>query len=93
MLQTLRFKDQAYACYEMLKYVAEHGQSVAPTAVVVLTERLHGLQQFTSDPAILVSAINRFRPQKPILRGNLAPPGSSVPADMEGHKDTSGQCQ
>jgi VWFA-related protein len=78
------FKEQAYGRMQMLKYVAEQSQSAHPMAVLALTDRLHLLQQFTSDPQVLMTAINNFRPQEPILQANLAPPPSAVPADMAG---------
>src|SRR5229473_2856613 len=43
------FKDQAYARSQMLKYAAEQVQSGHSVAVLALTDRLHVLQQFTSD--------------------------------------------
>jgi len=70
------FEQQAYARTEMLKYVAEQGQSRRPMAVLALTDRLHVLQQFTSDPQVLLTAIKNFKPESQILSNNLnrAPP-------------------
>lgn len=62
------FKDQAYARSQMLKYVVEQGQSGRPMAVVTLTDRLRVLQQFTSDPQVLIAAIKNFKPEEQILR-------------------------
>jgi VWFA-related protein len=62
------FKDQSYARSQMLKYVIEQGRSGRPMAVLALTDRLHVLQQFTSDPQVLLTAIKNFRPQEQILR-------------------------
>jgi VWFA-related protein len=78
------FKDQAYARYQMLKYVAERAQGVGQIGVVTLTDRLHVLQQFTSDPQALTTALKNFRPREPILRASATPTMSSVPPDMEG---------
>jgi VWFA-related protein len=78
------FKDQAYARYQMLKYVTERGQGVGQMAVVTLTDRLHVLQQFTSDPQILMMAFKNFRPQEPILRANATAPMSAAPPNIEG---------
>jgi VWFA-related protein len=78
------FKEQAYARSEMLKYAAEQNQSGQSIAVVALTDRLHVLQQFTSDPQILLTAIKNFKPQEQILQATPPPPESSVPADMAG---------
>ncbi|HEY6302490.1 MAG TPA: VWA domain-containing protein [Terriglobales bacterium] len=58
------FKDQAYGRWQMLKYVEEQSHTAMPTAVMTLTDRLHVLQEFTSDPRILVTAIRNLRPQE-----------------------------
>jgi VWFA-related protein len=76
------FKDQAYARSQMLKYVLEQAQSGRPIAVVTLTDQLQVLQQFTSDPQVLATAIKKLRPQEPILQ-----PGASAP---ESHGIASG---
>ncbi|HEY3837548.1 MAG TPA: VWA domain-containing protein, partial [Bryobacteraceae bacterium] len=68
------FKDQAYARSQMLKYVVEQGQSGHTMAVLTLADRLRVLQQFTSDPQILMTAIKKIRPEQPILQ-----PGAPVP--------------
>jgi VWFA-related protein len=78
------FREQAYARSQMLKYVVEQGQSRQTMAVIALTDRLHVLQQFTSDPMVLMTAIKNFSPQEQILQAGAAPPGSSVPIDMGG---------
>lgn len=76
------FKEQAYARAEMLKYAAEQNQAGQTIAVVALTDRLHVLQQFTSDPQILLTAIKNFRPQEQILQATPPPPESTVPVDI-----------
>ena len=58
------FKDQAYGRLQMLKYVAEQSDSGMPMAVMTLTDRLHVLQEFTSDPKILTTAIKNLVPQE-----------------------------
>jgi VWFA-related protein len=78
------FKEQAYARSEMLKYAAEQNQSGQSIAVVALTDRLHVLQQFTSDPQILLTAIKNFKPQEQILQATPPPAETSVPMDMGG---------
>jgi VWFA-related protein len=70
-----QFKDQAYARSQMLKYVAEQSDSGTPTAVMTLTDRLHMLQDFTTDPRILIAAIKNFKPAEPILQSAPPPPG------------------
>ena len=61
------FKDQSYARSQMLKYVVEQGQSGHPLAVMTLTDRVRVLQQFTSDPQVLMTAIKKLRPQEQVL--------------------------
>ena len=78
------FKEQAYARAEMLKYAVEQNQPGQSIAVVALTDRLHVLQPFTSDPQILLTAIKNFRPQAQILQATPPPAESSVPSDMGG---------
>jgi VWFA-related protein len=78
------FKEQAYARAEMLKYAAEQNQSGQSIAVVALTDRLHVLQQFTSDPHVLLTAIKNFKPQAQILQPMPPPAESSIPIDMGG---------
>ena len=78
------FTQQAYARSQMLKYVLEQGQSGRPMAVVTLTDQLRVLQQFTSDPQVLMMAIRNFKPQEQILQPAAALPGSNVPIDMSG---------
>src|SRR5580658_1049308 len=58
------FRDQAYGRWQMLKYVEEQSNTGMPTAVMTLTDHLHVLQEFTSDPGILVTAIKNLRPQE-----------------------------
>src|SRR6266478_7510787 len=67
------FKDQAYARSQMLKYAAEQVQSGHSVAVLALTDRLHVLQQFTSDPQVLLTAIKKFRPEEQILQPGPGP--------------------
>jgi VWFA-related protein len=85
------FKDQAYARSQMLKYVLEQGQSGRPMAVVTLTDRLRVLQQFTSDPQVLLTAIKNFRPQEQILQsGAPAPESHGVTTGVGIHGDSGG---
>jgi len=84
------FTNQAYARSQMLNYVVEHGQG-HPMAIVTLTDRLRVLQQFTSDPQVLLAAIKNFRPQEPILQPGAPPPESHGVADLPGlHGDSGG---
>ena len=78
------FLDQSYGRTEMLKYVLEQGQSGKPMAVMTLTDRLHVLQNFTSDPKILMGAIKNVRPQETILQGGSSPAPPSISGDSLG---------
>ncbi len=75
------FKDQSYARSQMLKYVLQQGQSGRPMAVLTLTDRIRVLQQFTSDPQVLLTAIKNFRPQEQILLPGAPAPESHGVAD------------
>src|SRR5258708_1744871 len=75
------FKDQSYGRSQMLKYVLAQGQSGRPMAVVTLTDHLCVLQQFTSDPQVLLTAIKNFRPQEQILGPGAPAPESHGGAD------------
>lgn len=70
------FKDQSYARSQMLKYAAGQGQSGHPMAVLSLTDQVRVLQQFTSDPQVLMAAIKNLRPQEQILQAGAATPES-----------------
>src|SRR6202521_327294 len=75
------FLDQAYGRNQMLKYVLEQSEGGAPPmAVMTLTDRLRVLQDFTSDPKILTTAIRKLQPQEPILQAGAAPARSSAAA-------------
>ncbi len=78
------FKDQAYARSQMLKYVLEQAQIGRPIAILTLTDQLHVLQQFTSDPQVLATAIKNLRPQEQILQSSGPVPESHGIADGPG---------
>lgn len=75
------FTQQAYARTQMLNYVMNQTQSGHSMAVLALTDRLHVLQQFTSDPQVLRTAIQNFKPQEQILQPAPIPPASAVGPD------------
>ena len=66
------FKDQAYGRSQMLKYALEQNRAGKPMAVMTLTDRLRVVQDFTTDPKILTTAINNLSPQSPILQPEAA---------------------
>ncbi len=72
------FLDQAYGRGQMLKYVLEQSAGGTPMAVMTLTGRLQVLQDFTSDPKILTTAIKKLQPQEPILQSMTAPAQTNV---------------
>ena len=85
-----QFKDQAYARSQMLKYVVEQGKSGHPMAVLTLTDQLRVLQQFTTDPQVLITAIKNLKPQEPILQGTAPAPESHGVADSPGGRGGAG---
>lgn len=72
------FLNQAYARSQMLQYVNEQSHPNQPMAVITLTDRLRILQEFTSDPQILLTAIRNFKPQAQILQAAPPPPVSEM---------------
>lgn len=72
------FADQSYGRSQMLKYVLEQSESGRPMAVMALTDRLHVLQDFTTDPKILAAAIKSLRPQEQILQAGASPAPTSI---------------
>lgn len=57
-----QFKDQAYARLQMLKFVRERFKPGQHMAVMTLTDSLHVLQDFTTDPQLLYNALDQFLP-------------------------------
>jgi len=57
------FTDQAYARRQMLAFVREQFKPTDRMAVFTLTGSLNVLQDFTSDPQVLYTALQRFKPQ------------------------------
>jgi len=76
------FKDQAYGRLQMLKYVQTQEESGTPMAVMTLTDRLHVLQEFTSDPKTLATAIRNLRPQQQPFQPGATPVSSSTAAGL-----------
>lgn len=56
------FKDQAYAREQMLKFVKEEYKPGQRTAIFTLTSSLRILQDFTSDPQVLLKAFQKYQP-------------------------------
>lgn len=72
------FKDQAYARLQMLKYVREQFKPDQRMAIFALTGSLGVLQDFTTDPQVLIAALQKFRPQEPAFQAPLPPPLTSA---------------
>ncbi len=81
------FLDQSYGRSQMLKYVLGQAESGKPMAVMTLTDQLHVLQDFTTDPTILMNAIKNLRPQEQILQAGTFPAPSSISAQLASFTD------
>jgi VWFA-related protein len=57
------FEDQGYARTQMLKFVQQQYKPGQRMAVFTLTDGLGILQDFTSDPQVLYTAIQNFKPE------------------------------
>jgi VWFA-related protein len=73
------FTDQAYARRQMLAFVKEHFKPTDRMAVFTLTGPLNVLQDFTSDPQVLYTALQRYRPQTQPLTSATQPATSAEP--------------
>ena len=78
------FKDQAYARRQMLKFVKENLKPNERVGVFTLTGPLNVLQDFTSDPQILYTALQRYKP----LQQQYAPSNGAAPAGPAGAIDS-----
>jgi len=71
------FRDQAYARLQMLKYVMTQLKPGQRMGVFTLTNQLGVLQDFTSDPQILLRALQQYKPTEQELAKGAAPPVST----------------
>jgi VWFA-related protein len=93
-------QNQTYLKQQMLKFVAEHFDPGRKLAVLALTEKLVVLQDFTSNPALLKTALERYKATSPAAARNggeydlsstyVATPGISLPSQANGGPDSSG---
>jgi VWFA-related protein len=60
-------QGQQYLKQQMLKWLAEHLDPGRKLAVVVLSEKLAVLQDFTSNPALLKAALERYHASAPAV--------------------------
>ena len=67
------FNDQSYARTQMLKYVKENSRSHQRMAIFTLTDTLQVLQDFTSDPQVLLAALEQQRPEPQKMGGRAIP--------------------
>jgi VWFA-related protein len=65
-----QFKDQAYARLQMLKFVRKRFKPGQHMAVMTLTDSLHVLQDFTTDPQLLTNALDHFLPLQQRFAGS-----------------------
>lgn len=72
------FIDQAYGRNQMLKYVVQQSSPGSPMAIMTLTSRLQVLQDFTTNPGVLLGAIQKVQPQEPLLLSTSLPQSSSA---------------
>jgi VWFA-related protein len=70
------FLDQSYGRSQMMKYALEQSKAGKPMAIMALSDRLWVLQNFTTDPKVLMTAIDNLRPQSPILQSGAPAPRS-----------------
>ncbi|HEV2114577.1 MAG TPA: VWA domain-containing protein [Terriglobales bacterium] len=68
-----QFKDQAYARLQMLKFVREQYKPGQRMAVFTLTDSLHVLQDFTTDPQLLYTALRGYVPQERPFASSVQP--------------------
>ncbi len=75
------FKDQSYARQQMLKYAKDEYQPGRRTAIFTLTNSLGILQDFTSDPAVLLKAFQKYQPVAQEMGNAAAPRVPDVSSD------------
>jgi VWFA-related protein len=75
------FRDQGYARSQMLKYVKDEYKPGQRTAIFTLTNSLGVLQDFTSDPAVLLKAFQRYQPQAQEMANATGPLVPDVSSD------------
>ncbi|MBI2955896.1 MAG: VWA domain-containing protein [Acidobacteria bacterium] len=59
-------QDQAYARDQMLRYLHTQLRPQDRMAILALTSQLFVLQDFTSDPALLQAALEKFNPERSV---------------------------
>ena len=77
-----QFKDQAYARLQMLKFVREQYKPGQRMAVLTLTDSLHVLQDFTTEPQLLHTALENYSPQQRPFASSSAATNAPVGAGV-----------
>lgn len=67
------FKDQAYARQQMLKFVRDQYKPGQRMAIFTLTNGLSILQDFTTDPSVLLAALQKYQPVSQEMPNAAAP--------------------
>ncbi|HTM39951.1 MAG TPA: VWA domain-containing protein [Terriglobales bacterium] len=89
-----QFKDQAYARRQMLRFAREQYKPGQRMAVFTLTDSLHLLQDFTTDPQLLYTALQGYVPQERPFGSAVQPTtpvttGTPTPSSAVASLDTS----
>jgi VWFA-related protein len=94
-------QDQIYVKQQMLKFLARQYDPNTKLAVIVLTNKLTVLQNFTQDPLLLRAALDRYMAETPALARNgsgqietqsafVSPPTVNLPPQATGGPTSSG---
>lgn len=94
-------QDQIYVKQQMLKFLAKQYDPNTKLAVIALTNKLTVLQDFTQDPLLLRSALDRYIAETPALArsggemdgssvASLPPPTVNLPPQATGGPTSSG---
>lgn len=83
-----QFKDQAYARLQMLRFVREQYKPGQRMAVLTLTDSLHLLQDFTTEPQLLYTALENYSPQQRPFASSSAATTAPVGAGVSTPKST-----
>ena len=78
-------QDQIYVKQQMLKFLARQYDPNTKLAVIVLSNKLTVLQNFTQDPLLLRAALDRYLAETPALArsgGQMETPSATVPAPI-----------
>lgn len=75
------FQDQAYARQQMLKFVREQYKPGQRMAIFTLTNGLSILQDFTTDPNVLMGALQKYQPASQEMPNAAAPRVPSTSSD------------